>query len=44
LADDPHVFQETLLPGLPAGERDPSLAADDGRTGWHFTSTSSSAG
>jgi pimeloyl-ACP methyl ester carboxylesterase len=31
------VFQETLLPGLPAGERDPSLAADDGRTGWHFT-------
>jgi pimeloyl-ACP methyl ester carboxylesterase len=31
------IFQETLLPGLPAGERDPSLAADDGRTGWHFT-------
>src|ERR1700683_4170779 len=31
------VFQETLLPGLPAGERDPSLAADDGRTGWHLT-------
>jgi len=31
------VFQETLLPGLPAGERDPSLAPDDGRTGWHFT-------
>jgi pimeloyl-ACP methyl ester carboxylesterase len=31
------VFQETLLPGLPAAERDPSLAADDGRTGWHFT-------
>ncbi len=30
------VFQETLLPGLPAGERDPSLAPDDGRTGWHF--------
>jgi pimeloyl-ACP methyl ester carboxylesterase len=30
------VFQETLLPGLPAGELDPSLAADDGRTGWHF--------
>jgi len=30
------VFQETLLPGLPAGERDPSLAADDGRTGWQF--------
>jgi pimeloyl-ACP methyl ester carboxylesterase len=29
------VFQETLLPGLPAGERDPSLAPDDGRTGWH---------
>jgi pimeloyl-ACP methyl ester carboxylesterase len=27
------IFQETLLPGLPAGERDPSLAADDGRTG-----------
>jgi pimeloyl-ACP methyl ester carboxylesterase len=31
------VFQETLLPGLPAGERDPSLDADDGRTGWHFS-------
>ena len=31
------VSQETLLPGLPAGERDPSLALDDGRTGWHFT-------
>jgi pimeloyl-ACP methyl ester carboxylesterase len=31
------VFQETLLPGLPAGERDPSLPADDGRTGWHFS-------
>ena len=37
------VFQETLLPGLPAGpglpggEHDPSLAADDGRTGWHFS-------
>jgi len=31
------VFQETLLPGLPAGERDPSLAPDDGRTGWHFS-------
>jgi pimeloyl-ACP methyl ester carboxylesterase len=31
------VFQETLLPGLPADEPDPSLAADDGRTGWHFT-------
>ena len=36
------VFQETLLPGLPAdpglpgGEPDPSLAADDVRTGWHF--------
>jgi pimeloyl-ACP methyl ester carboxylesterase len=30
------VFQETLLPGLPAGEHDPSLAPDDGRTGWHF--------
>jgi pimeloyl-ACP methyl ester carboxylesterase len=30
------VFQETLLPGLAAGERDPSLALDDGRTGWHF--------
>jgi pimeloyl-ACP methyl ester carboxylesterase len=30
------VFQETLLPGLPAGEPDPSLAPDDGRTGWHF--------
>ena len=37
------VFQETLLPGLPAGpglpggEHDPSLAADDVRTGWHFS-------
>jgi pimeloyl-ACP methyl ester carboxylesterase len=31
------VFQETLLPGLPAGEHDPSLAPDDGRTGWHFS-------
>jgi pimeloyl-ACP methyl ester carboxylesterase len=31
------VFRETLLPGLPAGEPDPSLAPDDGRTGWHFT-------
>jgi pimeloyl-ACP methyl ester carboxylesterase len=31
------VFQETLLPGLPADERPPSLAADDGRTGWHFS-------
>jgi pimeloyl-ACP methyl ester carboxylesterase len=30
------VFQETLLPGLPAPERGPSLALDDGRTGWHF--------
>jgi pimeloyl-ACP methyl ester carboxylesterase len=30
------VFQQTLLPGLPAGERDPSLAPDDGRTGWHW--------
>jgi pimeloyl-ACP methyl ester carboxylesterase len=30
------VFQETLLPGLPAGERDPSLAPDDARTGWQF--------
>jgi pimeloyl-ACP methyl ester carboxylesterase len=30
------VFQETLLPGLPAGERDSSLAPDDARTGWHF--------
>jgi len=30
------VFQETLLPGLPAGEGDRSLAPDDGRTGWHF--------
>jgi pimeloyl-ACP methyl ester carboxylesterase len=30
------VFQETLLPGLPARQRDPSLAPDDGRTGWHF--------
>ena len=30
------VFQETLLPGLAAGEPDPSLALDDGRTGWHF--------
>jgi pimeloyl-ACP methyl ester carboxylesterase len=37
------AFQETLLPGLPAGpglpggEHDPSLAADDVRTGWHFS-------
>jgi len=31
------VFQETLLPGLPASARDPSLAPDDGRTGWHFS-------
>src|SRR6202012_2511807 len=37
------VFQETLLPGLPAGPglpggaHDPSLTADDGRTGWHFS-------
>jgi len=37
------VFQETLLPGLPAGPglpgggNDPSLAADDMRTGWHFS-------
>jgi pimeloyl-ACP methyl ester carboxylesterase len=31
------VFQETLLPGLPADDRDPSLAPVDGRTGWHFT-------
>jgi pimeloyl-ACP methyl ester carboxylesterase len=31
------VFQETLLPGLPAGQPDPSLAPDDGRTGWHFS-------
>ncbi len=31
------VFQETLLPGLPAGERSPDLPADDGRTGWHFS-------
>ena len=37
------VFQETLLPGLPAapglpgGEHDPSLAPDDIRTGWHFS-------
>jgi pimeloyl-ACP methyl ester carboxylesterase len=30
------VFQETLLPGLAADEHDPSLALDDGRTGWHF--------
>jgi len=30
------VFQETLLPGLPASAHDPSLAPDDGRTGWHF--------
>jgi len=30
------VFQETLLPGLPAGEPDRSLAPDDARTGWHF--------
>ena len=39
------VFQETLLPGLPAGPGlpgggpDPSLPADDMRTGWHFTSS-----
>jgi hypothetical protein len=26
------VFQETLLPGLPAGERGPSPAPDDGRS------------
>jgi pimeloyl-ACP methyl ester carboxylesterase len=31
------VFQETLLPGLPISEHDPTLAPDDGRTGWHFT-------
>jgi pimeloyl-ACP methyl ester carboxylesterase len=31
------VFQETLLPGLPAAGPDPSLAPDDGRTGWHFS-------
>jgi pimeloyl-ACP methyl ester carboxylesterase len=31
------VFQETLLPGLPAGEPDPSLAPDDSRTGWQFS-------
>jgi hypothetical protein len=31
------VFQETLLPGLPAEDHDASLAADDGRTGWHFS-------
>jgi pimeloyl-ACP methyl ester carboxylesterase len=31
------VFQETLLPGLPADAPDPSLAADDIRTGWHFS-------
>ncbi len=31
------VFQETLLPGLPSGEPGPSLAPDDGRTGWHFS-------
>jgi pimeloyl-ACP methyl ester carboxylesterase len=31
------VFQETLLPGLPPADRDPSLAPDDGRTGWHFS-------
>ena len=37
------VFQETLLPGLaagpglPGGGHDPSLAADDMRTGWHFS-------
>src|SRR5689334_112630 len=31
------VFQETLLPGLPVGEPDPSLPADDIRTGWHFS-------
>ena len=31
------VFQETLLPGLPTEEHDPSLAPDDARTGWHFS-------
>ena len=36
------VFQETLLPGfgpprMPGGAPDPSLAADDVRTGWHFS-------
>jgi hypothetical protein len=32
------VFQETLLPGLaPPSQPDPSLPADDGRTGWHFS-------
>jgi pimeloyl-ACP methyl ester carboxylesterase len=32
------VFQETLLPGLPPPRPpDPSLPADDGRTGWHFS-------
>jgi pimeloyl-ACP methyl ester carboxylesterase len=31
------IFQETLLPGLPAGDQDSSLDADDGRTGWHFS-------
>ena len=30
------VFQETLLPGFPAGEPDPALPADDVRTGWQF--------
>jgi pimeloyl-ACP methyl ester carboxylesterase len=30
------VFQETLLPGLPPPEPDPSLPPDDGRTAWHF--------
>ena len=30
------IFQETLLPGLSADQPDPSLAPDDGRTGWHF--------
>jgi pimeloyl-ACP methyl ester carboxylesterase len=31
------VFQETLLPGLPFVEPDPLPAADDMRTGWHFS-------
>jgi pimeloyl-ACP methyl ester carboxylesterase len=31
------VFQETLLPGLPTEEHDPSLPPDDGRTGWQFS-------
>jgi pimeloyl-ACP methyl ester carboxylesterase len=30
------VFQETLLPGLPADQPDRQLAPDDGRTGWQF--------